>query len=209
MNVKLISITPDAEKIILYCARVSNPSNQDSSNTKLLDYCIQNKHWSVFEMANLCVEINTSRMISPQILRHWVFSYQEYSQRYAAIDDSGIEIYAARRQDKKDRQNSVDDLPQHIKDEWIKRQNDNWKYTFSNYDWAIKNNIAKECARAVLPLQTSTTLYMNGTIRDYIHYIDLRSGNGTQKEHKDIADAIKDIFCAQLPIISKSKGWII
>jgi thymidylate synthase (FAD) len=202
-KVELISITENAEKIITYCARVSNPKNQLNfqSAEKLIKYLITHKHWSPFEMASMTVQIKTSRAISSQILRHRSFTFQEFSQRYAAVDESGVEIYAARRQDDKNRQNSIDDLLEDIKQEWERRQLENWKKSFEHYKWAIDNNIAKECARFVLPLGTSTTMYMSGTIRSWIHYIELRSANGTQKEHMDIALECKDIFKRELPLI--------
>jgi thymidylate synthase (FAD) len=204
MEVKLISVTPDAEKIMAYCARVSSPNQEKEEFAGLFRYCIKNGHWSIFEMANLCVEIKTSRAISAQILRHWSFSFQEFSQRYAAVDDSGVEIYAARRQDSKNRQNSIDDLPDDVKIMWEMRQQQNWRQSFEHYQWALDNGIAKECARFVLPLGTATKMYMNGTVRDWIHYINLRSANGTQKEHKDIALGIQKIFAEQFPAISQA-----
>lgn len=207
MSAKLISITPDAEKLIAYCARVSssNPDNPDIAG--LIKYCVKNQHWSIFEMGNMTVEIETSRGISPQILRHRSFTFQEFSQRYAAVDDSGVCIYAARRQDDKNRQNSLDDLSDEIKAEWEVRQMDNWRRSFDHYQWALDNGLAKECARFVLPLGCATKLYMNGTIRSWLHYIELRSANGTQKEHMDIANMVKDIFVKELPVISKAMEW--
>lgn len=207
MSAKLISSTPDAEKLIAYCARVSSPNQENSNIAGLLKYCIKNQHWSVFEMGNMVVEIETSRGISPQILRHRSFTFQEFSQRYAAVDLSGVCIYAARRQDDKNRQNSVDDLSDEIKAEWTHRQLDNWKSSFEHYKWALDNGIAKECARFVLPLGCSTRMYMQGTIRSWIHYIELRSAHGTQKEHMDIANDIKKIFVEQYPTISEALGW--
>lgn len=206
MNTKLISITPDAEKTIMYCARVSNPSNQDSQNTKLLDYCIKHGHWSVFEMANMVVEIETSRAIAAQILRHRSFSFQEFSQRYAEAQT--FELYDARSQDNKNRQNSIDNMSEEDKSWFIQKQYELNNQAFDAYEQALKKGIAKEQARFLLPLSTTTKLYMNGTIRSWLHYLDLRCGNGTQLEHKEIADAIKSIFCQQLPIIAKAKGWI-
>lgn len=206
MKVKLISITPDAEKIVMYCARVSNPSNQDSQNTKLLDYCIKHGHWSIFEMANMVIEIETSRAIAQQILRHRSFSFQEFSQRYA--EAQGFELYEARRQDQKNRQNSINDLSEEIKDWFIDQQEYINEQAMTCYKAALELGIAKEQARFLLPLSTTTKLYMNGTIRSWIHYLDLRCDNGTQLEHKEIADAIKNIFCKQFPIISKAKNWI-
>jgi thymidylate synthase (FAD) len=206
--VELISITPEAERIMGYCARVSNPNNQLNPDvSKLLAYCIKHGHWSVFETASMTLQIKTSRAISAQILRHRSFTFQEFSQRYAAVDESGLVVYAARRQDDKNRQNSIDDLPDEIKKEWEQRQIDNWKKSFEHYTWALNNGIAKECARFVLPLGCSTTLYMSGTIRSWIHYINLRSANGTQKEHVDIANECKAIFCRELPSLSKALNW--
>jgi thymidylate synthase (FAD) len=207
MTAKLISLTPDAEKTIAYCARVSSPNPDNPNISGLLKYCIKNQHWSVFEMANMTVEVETSRGISPQILRHRSFTFQEFSQRYAAVDDSGICIYAARRQDDKNRQNSIDDLSDDIKAEWEVRQMTNWRSSFEHYQWALDNGIAKECARFVLPLGCSTKLYMNGTIRSWIHYLQLRTCHGTQKEHMDIANSIRDIFVQNLPVISEALEW--
>ena len=208
-SVTLISATPDAEKTIAYCARVSSPNQTNPNFAGLLKYCIKNGHWSPFEMANMVVEMNTSRGISPQILRHRSFSFQEFSQRYAALDDSGVVIYAARRQDTKNRQNSIDDLDEAIKKEWEERQLSNWKTSFEHYQWALDNNIAKECARFVLPLGCSTKLYMQGSIRSWIHYIELRCANGTQLEHKELADEVKKIFCQNFPVIDEALEWTI
>jgi thymidylate synthase (FAD) len=207
MTTKLISLTPDAEKTIAYCARVSSPNPDNPNISGLLKYCIRNQHWSIFEMANMTIEVETSRGISPQILRHRSFTFQEFSQRYASVDLSGICIYAARRQDDKNRQNSIDDLSDEVKAEWTHRQLDNWKTSFEHYKWALDNGIAKECARFVLPLGCSTKLYMNGTIRSWIHYLQLRTGHGTQKEHMDIANSIRDIFVQNLPVISEALEW--
>ena len=207
MNANLVSVTPEAEKLIAYCARVSSPNQENPDYAKLLAYCIKNNHWSIFELATMVVEIKTSRGISPQILRHRSFSFQEFSQRYAAVDDSGVVIYAARRQDSKNRQNSVDDLSDAIKQEWNDRQMQNWKSSFEHYQWALDNDIAKECARFVLPLECATKMYMQGTVRSWIHYLQLRTGNGTQKEHKDIADEIKKIFVKQFPTIAEALEW--
>jgi len=205
MKVKLISVTPDAEKTMLYCARVSNPANQNSENPKLLDYCIKHGHWSVFEMGNMIVEIETSRAIAAQILRHRSFSFQEFSQRYA--EATGAEIYPARRQDNKNRQNSIDDLPSDVQ-EWFKTVQEHHNIAaFHSYEQAISYGIAKEQARFLLPLSTTTRLYMNGTVRSWLHYLDLRCANGTQLEHKEIADAIKKVFVEQFPNIAKAKGW--
>lgn len=210
-KVGLISITPDAQEIISYCARVSNPNNQLNfdNSAKLLKYLIKHKHWSPFEMASITMQIKTSRGISPQILRHRSFTFQEFSQRYSAVDaSSGLELYAARRQDTKNRQNSIEDLEPALIEQWKQRQQENWKTSFAHYTWALDNGIAKECARTVLPLGTSTTLYMSGTVRSWIHYIELRCGNGTQKEHMDIAEDCKKIFIRELPEIAEALGWI-
>jgi thymidylate synthase (FAD) len=207
--VEMVSVTPGAEEVIVYCARVSNPNNQLNFNNsaKLIKYLIDNKHWSPFEMAHITIQIKTSRGISPQILRHRSFTFQEFSQRYAAVDSSGLTLYAARRQDTKNRQNSVDDLEEAIKQEWLDRQQQNWKTSFEHYTWALNNGIAKECARFVLPLGTSTTMYMSGSIRSWIHYIELRASNGTQKEHMEIAEACKQVFKQQLPGVAAALGW--
>lgn len=207
MNVKLISITPDCEKTIMYCARVSNPANQDSTNTKLLDYCIKNGHWSVFEMGNMIVEIETSRAIAQQILRHRSFSFQEFSQRYA--EAQGFETYEARSQDSKNRQNSIDNMSYDDKSWFKEAQFINNMEATQRYEEALRRGIAKEQARFLLPLSTTTKLYMNGTIRSWLHYLDLRCDNGTQQEHKDIANAIKAIFIKEMPHIAKAKSWTI
>ena len=207
--VELLSVTPGAEEVISYCARVSNPNNQLNFNNsaKLISYLIKNAHWSPFEMAHMTMQIKTSRGIAPQILRHRSFTFQEFSQRYAAVDAGGLVLYAARRQDAKNRQNSVDDLPDSVKQEWLDRQQQNWKASFEHYTWALDNGIAKECARTVLPLGCTTTLYMSGSVRSWIHYIELRSAHGTQQEHKEIAEACKKIFKEQLPGVAAALNW--
>lgn len=207
--VELLSVTPGAEEVITYCARVSNPNNQLKFNNsaKLIKYLITNKHWSPFEMAHMTLQVKTSRGISPQILRHRSFTFQEFSQRYAAVDASGLIIYAARRQDDKNRQNSIDDLSDDVKHEWEERQLSNWKSAFEHYMWALDNGIAKECARFVLPLGCATTLYMSGSIRSWIHYIELRASHGTQKEHMDIAVECREIFKKELPGVAEALGW--
>ena len=158
-------------------------------------------------MASMTLQVKTSRGISPQILRHRSFTFQEFSQRYAAVDASGLVLYAARRQDSKNRQNSLDDLSDAVKQEWNDRQVENWKRCFEHYTWALDNGIAKECARFVLPLGTSTTLYMSGTLRSWIHYIELRTANGTQKEHMELASECKRIFVELFPDTSKALNW--
>lgn len=204
MKTELISITPNAEKTVMYCARVSSP-NQENDNPKLLSYCIKHGHWSVFEQATMTIEIQTSRAISAQILRHRSFSFQEFSQRYAAV--SSFEKYEARRQDTKNRQNSIDDMSQADKEWFEYAQDEVTKNAMWHYEEALKRGIAKEQARFLLPMSSSTKLYMTGNLRSWIHYLELRCGNGTQLEHKVIADAIKDIFVRELPIISEALGW--
>lgn len=205
MSVSLISYTQSAQHntmqdLICYCARVSNPSNQlnTETNDKLIRYLIRNQHWSPLEMVNICLEINTTRDIARQMLRHRTFSFQEFSQRYA-IADLGSELRESRLQDIKNRQNSIDSENIELQNQWISRQQDIIKLTNETYEWAIENGIAKEQARVVLPEgNTKSRLYMNGTLRSWVHYIQLRSGNGTQKEHRDIAlhcaYAIESIF---------------
>ena len=209
-DVKLISVTPDAEKHIAYCARVSNPQNQENEKfSGLLKYCIKHQHWSIFEQAFMTLELNTSRGIAAQVLRHRSFTYQEFSQRYADVNwlDSGIPIPELRRQDEKNRQNSIDD----IDPEQIKFLNQRIEKYFNEgmdlYNELLREGIAKECARFVLPLAVPTRLYMTGSIRSWIHYIDLRSANGTQKEHMDIANDAKRIFKEQFPSIAEALEW--
>lgn len=205
MQAKLIWVTPKAEKSIMYCARVSS-NDQESENTKLLDYCIKNGHWSIFEMANMCIEITTSRAISAQILRHKSFSFQEFSQRYAKTQN--FKTYQARRQDTKNRQNSIDDMSDYDKEWFDIAQESVHELTTKLYNEALDKGVAKEQARFLLPLSSETKIYMNGTLRSWMHYLDLRCENGTQKEHSDIANEIKMIFIKEFPIIAKAKGWI-
>jgi len=209
MKVELISITPDSEKTIAYCARVSNPKGQDRNEyAKLLKYCIDHGHWSIFEMANMVLEINTTRGIAAQILRHRSFSFQEFSQRYAETNLlNDIESPELRGQDEKNRQNSLDNIDDNDKITWTRIIEDHFRKSQYIYDEMLKAGIAKECARFVMPLATPTKMYMNGTIRSWIHYINLRSGHGTQKEHMDIANKCKDIFIQQLPVVSEALGW--
>ena len=210
MTVKLISVTPDAEKNIAYCARVSNPNNQDNDNySKLLKYCIDHKHWSIFEMAFLTLEINTTRGLAAQILRHRSFTYQEFSQRYADANLLSEEIptFELRRQDSKNRQNSIDDMGDEIRAKWNTKIREHFGKAKALYDGMIADGVAKECARFILPLATPTRLYMSGSIRSWIHYIDLRSGHGTQKEHMIIANECKNIFVQQFPTIGEALGW--
>lgn len=215
--VKLISLTKPvnddianftAEELTAYVARVSNPANQMNTETtdRLLGYCIKNNHWSVFEHVSFTVEIKTSRAIAAQILRHRSFVFQEFSQRYATVMEN--EFYPARRQDQKNRQNSVDDMSEDDQKEFQAMQETVWNQAMALYKKALDMGIAKEQARFLLPLSTQTTIYMTGNIRCWIHYIDLRSSNGTQKEHRDIALAIRDVFVKEFPAISKAKGWL-
>lgn len=204
-EVKFIHCTPEAEKLIAYCARVSSPNQENPEISKLLAYCIKNKHWSVFEMGTLCVEIITSRAIAQQILRHRSFHFQEFSQRYAKATE--FMVYEARRQDDKNRQNSIDDLEPETKIWFENTQRQLQDICSSFYEQALKMNIAKEQARFILPLGTQTKLYMHGTLRDWIHYINLRSSNGTQLEHRDIALRCKTIFTEQFPTIAKALEW--
>ena len=205
MTVKLISITPKAEETLMYCARVSNPKNQDNDNPKLLSYCIKNKHWSIFEQASMTVEIKTSRAISAQILRHRSFCFQEFSQRYAEV--LGFETYPARRQDQKNRQNSVDDMDEKDKKWFEDAQKCVQSYSEVAYKEALDRGIAKEQARFLLPMSTSTTLYMTGNIRNWIHYLELRTDKSTQLEHRQIAKGVKTIFVNELPIIAEALEW--
>jgi len=210
MSVKLISVTPDAEKHIAYCARVSNPNNQNNENiSKLLKYCIDHQHWSIFEMAFLTVQIDTTRGLAAQILRHRSFTFQEFSQRYAdtTLLAEEIPLFELRRQDTKNRQNSTNDMDEEIVYKWNSKLREHFGKAKTIYDGMIKDGIAKECARFVLPLATPTRLYMSGSIRSWIHYIELRSSHGTQKEHMNIANECKSIFGEQFPIIGEALGW--
>jgi thymidylate synthase (FAD) len=207
MNVDLVWVTPSAEEMIVKMARVSAPKNQDNMDTapRLLKYLIRNKHWSPFEMANMCVEIETTRAISPQILRHRSFSFQEFSQRYADTSELGSAVIPhLRRQDLKNRQNSIDDIPVEMLGTFYRRISELYENSEHLYREMVSNGIAKECARSVLPLSTQTRLFMNGTLRSWIHYLDLRCSNGTQLEHQQIARAIRKIFCEQFPIIGEA-----
>jgi len=199
---KLISITPDAEDLVAYCARVSNPANQHSKETapRLLRYLIKHKHWSPFEMVNMVLEIKTTRAISAQILRHRSFSFQEFSQRYAEVQ-SVPQPPLLRRQDVKNRQNSIDDIPLAEQYAWQDQIQDHYASAYALYDSLLESGVAKECAREVLPLGSETTLYMNGTLRSWMHYADLRGGPETQLEHRTIAEAVKDVIEEECPAI--------
>ena len=209
MEVSLVSITPDAEKTMAYIARVSNPSNQENDNySGLLKYCIKHNHWSVFEQSTMTLEIETTRAIAAQILRHRSFTYQEFSQRYAKSNELGkIELPELRRQDTKNRQNSTDDLDPFIKQKLELQMKTLFESAQLLYNQMIDDGVAKECARMVLPLCTPTRIYMTGSCRSWIHYINLRSANGTQKEHMLIAQAVKDIFIEQFPAVSEALEW--
>jgi len=208
--VKLISVTPNAEQIMSYCARVSNPNNQNNSDySKLLKYCIDHGHFSVFEQAFMTVEINTTRGLAAQILRHRSFTFQEFSQRYAdaTLLAEDIPMFELRRQDNKNRQNSIDDISDETKVKWNTKIREHFAKAKAIYDGMVADGIAKECARFVLPLATPTRLYVSGSIRSWIHYIELRSSNGTQKEHRIIAEEAKKVFSEQFPTVSEALGW--
>ena len=209
-NAKLISVTPDAEEHIAYCARVSNPGNQDNEKyAGLIKYCIKHQHWSIFEQAFMTLEIETSRGIAAQVLRHRSFTFQEFSQRYAdsSLLASEIPLPELRRQDEKNRQNSTDDLDPKLVEIMDKQMITLFDSSMALYEQMLKAGVAKECARFVLPLACKTKMYMTGSIRSWIHYIELRSANGTQKEHMDIANSCKAIFKEQFPIISEALDW--
>ena len=208
-DITLVSVTPDAEKHIAYVARVSNPQNQENEKfSGLLKYCIKHGHWSVFEQAYMTLEINTTRAIAAQILRHRSFTYQEFSQRYADSNLLGvIELPELRRQDDKNRQNSIDDLEPEMVEKFNRQMNTLFSSAFGLYNQMLEAGVAKECARFVLPLATPTKIYMTGSCRSWIHYINLRSGHGTQKEHMDIANACKDIFVENFPSVSEALEW--
>ena len=201
-DAKLVSITPDAEKQIVYMARVSNPSNQANTETspRLIRYLIKHKHWSPFEMASMQVEINTTRAVAAQVLRHRSFSFQEFSQRYSSVDQLGtIGVPHLRSQDLKNKQASHDDLEPEAVELMEKQITQIYASSFDYYEYLLDQGVAKECARSILPLGTPTRLYMSGSIRSWIHYIQIRAGIETQLEHRLIAEAIKDIFEEQLP----------
>ena len=209
-EVKLISVTPDAEKTMAYVARVSNPSNQDNENyAGLLRYCIQHNHWSVFEQSHMSLEIETNRGIAAQILRHRSFTFQEFSQRYADTNllASEIPVPELRRQDTKNRQNSTDDLEEEKVFVMNKMISDLFKDAQDTYNFLLEQGVAKECARFVLPLATPTRIYMTGSCRSWIHYINLRSAHGTQKEHMVIAEACREIFKGQFPAVAEAMEW--
>ena len=214
MTVKLVSITPDAEQMMAYIARVSNPANQENEKySGLLKYCIKHNHWSVFEQSSMTVEIETTRAIAAQILRHRSFTFQEFSQRYADTNllkdsDVTIPIPEYRRQDTKNRQNSIDDLDPEVVDKLNKQTKTLFSSAQSLYNQMVESGVAKECARMVLPLATPTRIYMTGSCRSWVHYINLRSAHGTQKEHMIIAEAVRGVFVEQFPAVSEALGWV-
>ena len=211
MNIaKLVSITPKAEETIAYIARVSNPKNQDNDQYEgLLKYMIEHSHWSPFEQAYMTIEIQTSLAIATQILRHRSFTYQQFSQRYAEknLINESIDLPDLRRQDTKNRQNSIDDISDDVKSHFNARIRKHFDESTQLYNDLLDQGVAKESARFVLPQATTTRMYMTGTIRSWMHYIDLRSGHGTQKEHMDIANQIKDIFKKNMPVIASTMNW--
>ena len=211
MTAQLVSVTPDAEKTMAYIARVSNPSNQDNEKyAGLLRYCIKHNHWSVFEQSSMTLEIDTTRAIAAQILRHRSFTFQEFSQRYAssAILSDKIPLPELRRQDTKNRQNSIDDLDPFITQKLEMQMQTLFDSSMALYQQMLESGVAKECARNVLPLCTPTKIYMTGSCRSWIHYINLRSANGTQKEHMQVAESCKQIFIEQFPTVAEALEWI-
>ena len=211
MSVKLVSSTPDAEKLMAYVARVSNPNNQDNDKfAGLLRYCIKHGHWSVFEQAYMTVEINTTRGLAAQILRHRSFTYQEFSQRYAdsSMLAKEIPLPSLRRQDDKNRQNSIDDIDPLMQQDFEIKMQRHFVDGMKLYKEMLEAGIAKECARFVLPLATPTRLYMTGSVRSWVHYIDLRSAHGTQKEHMDVAEETRSIFIEQFPTVAEALEWV-
>ena len=211
MSVKLVSVTPDAEQTMAYVARVSNPNNQENPNyAKLLGYCIKHNHWSVFEQAFMTLEIETTRGLAAQVLRHRSFTYQEFSQRYAdsSLLSETISLPELRSQDTKNRQNSIDDVDPFKKQKYEMKMQQLFTRSMDLYREMLDEGIAKECARFVLPLATPTRMYMSGSVRSWINYITLRSANGTQKEHMDIAEACKKIFVEQFPTCAAALEWV-
>ena len=210
-KVKLVTVTPDAEKTMAYVARVSNPANQENDNyAGLLRYCIKHNHWSVFEQSFMTLEIETTRAIAAQILRHRSFTYQEFSQRYAdsSLLGNQIPLPELRRQDTKNRQNSIDDLDPFEVQILEKQMQTLFDSSMALYQQMLKRGVAKECARNVLPLCTPTRIYMSGSCRSWIHYITLRSANGTQKEHMQVAEACKKVFIEQFPTVAEALEWV-
>ena len=210
-NIKLVSVTPDAEQHMAYVARVSNPKNQDNDQfAGLLKYCIKHGHWSVFEQAFMTVEINTTRGLAAQILRHRSFTYQEFSQRYAdsSMLADQIPLPELRRQDEKNRQNSTDDMNPRTVNHYNRKMEQHFKQGMKLYQNMLKDGVAKECARFVLPLATPTRIYMTGSVRSWIHYVDLRSAHETQKEHMAVAEGVRSIFSEQFPTVAQALDWV-
>jgi len=210
-QIRLISVTPDAEKTIAYIARVSNPKNQENEKfAGLLKYCIKHGHWSVFEQAHMTLEINTTRGLAAQILRHRSFTYQEFSQRYADVSHirEDIPLPELRRQDDKNRQNSIDDIDEYTTNKYNVLMRSHFDASIDLYKKMLHDGIAKECARFVLPLATPTKLYMTGSCRSWIHYINLRSAHGTQKEHMDLVENVRKVFIEQFPTVAEALDWV-
>ena len=212
MTVKLVTVTPDAEKTIGYVARVSNPNNQENPKVSgLLKYCIKHQHWSIFEQAFMTLELNTTRAIAAQVLRHRSFTFQEFSPRYAdssALVEGAIPLPELRRQDTTNRQKSIDDLDPFIKQKYEIWMQHNFTETLKVYQEMLNDGVAKECARMILPMAVPTRIYMSGSVRSWMHYIDLRTGHGTQKEHMELAEDCKKIFVEQFPVISEALEWV-
>ena len=210
MKVSFVNITAEPEQTMAYIARVSNPNNQDNENyAGLLRYCIKHQHWSVFEQSSMTLEIETTRGLAAQILRHRSFTFQEFSQRYADSNLLGeIELPELRRQDTKNRQNSIDDLEPAVVEKLEKQMNTLFSSSLALYNQMLESGVAKECARFVLPLATPTRLYMTGSCRSWVHYINLRSAHGTQKEHMEIAEACRKVFTEQFPSVSEALEWV-
>ena len=211
MNVKLVTVTPKAEETMGYIARVSNPQNQDNPKVAgLLSYCIKHGHWSVFEQAHMTVEIETTRGLAAQILRHRSYTFQEFSQRYADVSHirEDIPLPELRSQDLKNRQNSIDDVDPAVVKRFNKDMRAHFDASIDLYKSMLHAGIAKECARFVLPLATPTRLYMTGSCRSWIHYINLRSAHGTQKEHMELVESVKTIFAEQFPTVSQALDWV-
>jgi len=199
-NIEYVHSTPDGDNLVAYMARVSNPDNQNNTATapRLINYLIKHKHWSPFEMVSMCIKINTTRSIAAQILRHRSFSFQEFSQRYAPVTQLPM-VQDLRRQDTNNRQNSIDDIDDYIKQDCEMRLQDHYQRSIELYNHMLKQGVAKECARDVLPLSTPTTLYMHGNLRSWLTYCDLRCANGTQLEHKQISDEVKQLIAVYFP----------
>ena len=205
MLVKFVEITPHAERMVAYCARVSSSHQNKEEYAQLIRYCIKHGHWSVFEQAFMTVEIETARAITAQILRHRSFTFQEFSQRYS--EPSGVEMNTARAQGKSNRQVGDGNVPEWISDEWNRVQEQIYTICFDEYQRMIELGIARECARYILPMATKSRLYMCGSVRSWIHYIQLREKPDTQKEHRDIVLAVKEIFKDKLPTTAEALGW--